>query len=364
MMEMNLYHRRLKLVRGEGVYVWDENGKRYLDAISGIGVAILGHAHREFVDALQRQFEKLTVAGPMFTHEEKEEALDSLSHFVKFDHAYFGNSGTEAVEAALKFAMYYTKRREIVAMTGAFHGRTLGALSATWKRRYREDFEPLLPNFRHIPFNDVEYAKDAITNSTAAVIVEPIQGESGIIPAKEEFIKTLRDVTEDRGAMLIMDEIQSGLRTGKFLASEHYGIEPDIVTLGKGIANGVPAGVTLANFDVPRGKHGSTFGGNPLACRAIATTLEILRREKLIEKAKDKSIEVRGSRVIMSRGRGLMLGILLRENAGKYVEALQNNGLLVNTAGSRVIRLLPPLIITRQEMQWIKEKIEGVLNDK
>ncbi|HII67882.1 MULTISPECIES: acetylornithine/succinylornithine family transaminase [Thermococcus] len=359
---MSLYKKRLKLVRGKGVYVWDENENRYLDAIAGIGVAILGHSNEELAIAINEQMKKLIVAGPMFHHEEKDEALEELSKFVSFEYAYFGNSGTEAVEAALKFARLYTGRKEIIAMTNAFHGRTFGSLSATWKKKYKEGFEPLVPGFKHISFNNIEVAKEAITKETAAVIVEPIQGEGGIIPAKEEFIKTLRDLTQDKGALLIVDEVQSAFRTGKFLAIEHYKVQPDIITMGKGLANGTPIGLTLTNFDIPRGKHGSTFGGNPLACKAMATTLKILRREKLIEKTKEKGISIEGDKVIMTRGKGLMLGVLLKENAGKYVETLQERGLLVNTAGNRVIRLLPPLIITKEQMLWIKETIEGVLN--
>jgi len=362
MREMSLYKKRLKLVRGKGVYVWDENGNKYLDAIAGIGVAILGHSNEELASAINEQMKKLVVAGPMFHHEEKDEALEELSKFLSFEYAYFGNSGTEAVEAALKFARLYTGKKEIIAMTKAFHGRTFGSLSATWKKKYRGGFEPLVPGFKHIPFNNIEVAKEAITKETAAVIVEPIQGEGGIIPAKEEFIKTLRDLTQDNEALLIVDEVQSAFRSGKFLAIEHYKIQPDIVTMGKGLANGIPIGLTLTNFDIPRGKHGSTFGGNPLACKAMATTLKILRREKLIEKAKEKDIIIEGDKVIMTRGKGLMLGVLLKENAGKYVEKLQERGLLVNTAGNRVIRLLPPLIITKEQMLWIKETIEGVLN--
>ncbi|WP_457754702.1 acetylornithine/succinylornithine family transaminase [Thermococcus sp.] len=363
MREVSVYKKRLKLVRGKGVYVWDDKGNKYLDAIAGIGVAILGHANEELAEAVNEQMRKLVVAGPMFEHEEKEEFFEELSHFLNFEYAFMGNSGTEAVEAALKFARLYTGRKEIISMTNAFHGRTFGSLSATWKPKYKQGFEPLVPGFKHIPFNNVEAAKEAITKETAAVILEPIQGEGGIVPAKEEFVKTLRDLTEDVGALLIVDEVQSAFRTGKFLAIEHYGVEPDIVTMGKGLANGVPIGLTLTNFDVPRGKHGSTFGGNPLACKAAATTLRILRRERLIEKAKEKSITVEGEKVVMTRGKGLMIGIVLKESAGKYVQTLQDKGLLVGTAGNRVIRLLPPLIITKEQMLWVKKTIEGVLNE-
>ncbi|AAL81809.1 acetylornithine/acetyl-lysine aminotransferase [Pyrococcus furiosus DSM 3638] len=360
---MSLYRKRLRLVKGEGIYVWDSQGKKYIDLIAGIGVNVLGHNHPEWVSELQEQLEKLVVAGPMFDHEEKYEMLEELEKFVTYEYVYIGNSGTEAVEAALKFARLYTGRKEIIAMTNAFHGRTMGALSATWKPKYREDFKPLVPGFKHIPFNDVEAAKEAITTETAAVIFEPIQGEGGVVPANEEFVKTLRDLTEDKGALLIADEVQSGLRTGKFLAIEHYKVEPDIVTMGKGIGNGVPVSLTLTNFDVERGKHGSTFGGNPLACKAVAVTLRILRREKLIEKAAEKFIEIKGENVVLTRGKGLMIGIVMKKPVAKVVEELQNRGYLVHTAGQRVIRLLPPLIISKDEINQAKSAIEGVIND-
>jgi len=361
--EMSLYRKRLKIIKGEGIYVWDDQGRRYVDLIAGIGVAILGHNHPEWVEGIREQLNKLVIAGPMFNHEEKEEMLEELSKFVNFEYLYMGNSGTEAVEAALKFARLYTGRKEIIAMVNAFHGRTMGALSATWKPKYKKDFEPLVPGFKHIPFNDVEAAKEAISKETAAVIVEPIQGESGVIPAKKEFMKALRDLTEDVGALLIVDEVQTGLRTGKFLAVEHYKIEPDIVTMGKGIGNGIPVGLTLTNFDVERGKHGSTFGGNPLACKAVAITLRILRKERLIEKAKNKFIQIDADEVVTTRGKGLMIGIVFKTTIGKYVEELQNRGYLVHTAGQRVMRLLPPLIISKETMQDVKLAIEGVIND-
>lgn len=360
---MPLYKKRLKVVRGKGIYVWDGEGKRYLDLIAGIGVNVLGHNHSEWILEMVRQMEKLTVAGPMFEHEEMDEMIEELSRWVDYGYVYMGNSGTEAVEAAIKFARLHTGRTEIIAMTNAFHGRTLGSLSATWKSKYREGFGPLVPGFRHIPFNNVEAAKEVITRKTAGVIFEPIQGEGGIVPAKEEFVKTLRDLTEDVGAILIADEVQSGLRTGSFLAVEYYKVRPDIVTMGKGIGNGFPVSLVVTDLGVQRGKHGSTFGGNPLACKAVSVTLRILRRERLVEKAREKFIEVSGEHVVTTRGRGLMIGIVMNKPAGKYVQALQERGILVNTAGRRVIRLLPPLIIERGKMLEAKAEIEGVLND-
>ena len=362
MKELNLFKKRLKIVRGEGVYLWDDRGRRYLDLIAGMGVAILGHRHREYVSELSMQMEKLMVAGQSFQHEEKEELLDELSRFTRFEYVFISNSGTESVEASLKFARLYTGRSEIIAMVNGFHGRTYGSLSATWKPRFREGFGPLLPGFRHIPFNDVEAAKDAITRRTAAVILEPIQGESGIIPADREFIRAVRDLTIDKGALLICDEVQTGLRTGRFLAIEHYGVEPDIVTMGKGIGNGYPIGLTLLNFDVPRGKHGSTFGGNPMACKAAAVTLRILRRDGLIEKASRRMVRVEGDRVVACRGMGLMIGIVLREKVWKYVYSLQDRGILVGSAGSRVIRLLPPLVIQDGELKHGVDMINEVVN--
>ncbi len=363
MREMPLYRKRLRLVRGEGIYVWDSEGNRYLDLIAGIGVNVLGHSHPEWVLEMGKQMEKLVTAGPMFDHDEKYEMLEELSHWVDYEYVYMGNSGTEAVEAAIKFARLVTGREEIVAMRNAFHGRTLGSLSATWKPKYRDGFGPLLPGFKHVPFNDSEAVKDAVSEKTAAVIFEPIQGEGGVVPAKDEFVKTLRDVTEDKGALLIADEVQSGLRTGSFLAVEHYGVRPDIVTMGKGVGNGFPVSLTLTDLEVPRGKHGSTFGGNPLACRAVATTLRILRRERLVEKAGRKFVNFSGEHVVKTRGRGLMMGIVMKRPAGNYVRALQEKGILVNTAGTRVIRLLPPLVIEEGKLLEVREEVEGVLND-
>lgn len=362
MRELGVYGKRLRLVRGKGPYVWDDRGRKYIDAIAGVGLAVLGHAHEVVARAVSEQMSLLPVAGNMFLHRPLDELLEELGRWVKYEFAFFSNSGSEAVENAIKLARLHTGRSEVVAMVNGFHGRTLGALAATWREKYREGFGPLPGGFRHIPFNDIEAAQGAITNETAAVLVEPIQGEGGVVPAKREFLKALRELCSERGALLIADEVQTGLRTGSFLACQGYGVEPDIVAMGKGLANGLPIGLTLSNFDVPRGKLGSTFGGNPVACAAAAACLRVLRREQLVQRAAGKFFEVRADKALMTRGRGLMMGVVLREPAEPYMLKLQEGGILVNTAGERVLRLLPPLIV-EQELQQVRAALEGVLNE-
>lgn len=363
MKEVNVYNKRMKLFKGEGAYLWDEQGNKYFDAFSGIGVALLGHSNEELAEAISEQARKLIVAGPLFEHNEKEEFFNELSHFVDYEYAFMSNSGTESVEAAIKFARLKTGKEKIISMTNAFHGRTLGSLSATWKSKYKKDFEPLVSGFDHIPFNNSEVAKEKIDDDTAALLIEPIQGEGGIVPADQEFMDTVRDLTEDVGALLIDDEIQSGFRTGEFLAINHYGIKPDIVTMGKGLANGVPIGLTMTNFDIPKGKHGSTFGGNPLASKAGATTLKYIRENNLLEKIPEKSISLESNEIIKTRGKGLMMGSIMQKTVDKYMPKLQENGIIAGVSGNRIIRLLPPITVTKKQMKWLKESIEDVLND-
>ncbi len=353
----------MRLVEGNGAFVRDDQGNKYFDALTGIGVAILGHSNEELANVISEQARKLMVAGPMFDHNEKKEFLKEISHFVDFDYSFMSNSGTESVEAAIKFARLKTGKQKIVSMTNAFHGRTLGSLSATWKSKYKNDFEPLVEGFNHIPYNNVEEAKKAIDEDTAAVILEPIQGEGGIVPAEQEFVNTIRDLTEDFGAMLIDDEIQSGFRTGEFLAINHYDVEPDIVTMGKGLANGVPIGLTMCNFDIPKGKHGSTFGGNPLASKAAAITLKIIRENNLLDKIPEKSFEIDSDEIIKTRGKGLMKGSIMKDTVDKYMPKLQEEGIIAGVSGNRIIRLLPPLTVTKDQINWLKEKIEEILND-
>lgn len=363
MKEVNVYNKRMKLSKGKGAYLWDDEDNKYFDAFSGIGVAILGHSNEEMAEAISQQARKLIVAGPLFDHNEKEEFFYELTNFVDYNYSFMSNSGTESVEAAIKFARLKTDKEKIISMTNGFHGRTFGSLSATWKPKYKKDFEPLVEGFDHTPFNNPEEAKKKIDDETAAVIIEPIQGEGGIIPADQEFLDTIRDLTEDVGALLIDDEIQSGFRTGEFLAINHYDIKPDIVTMGKGLANGVPIGLTMTNFDVPKGKHGSTFGGNPLASKAAATTLKIIRENKLLQKIPDKSITLESDEIIKTRGKGLMMGSIMKDTVDHYMPKLQEKGIIAGVSGNRIIRLLPPITVTEEQMQWLKENIEDVLND-
>jgi len=363
MKEVSVYNKRMKLVKGEGAYVWDEEGNRYFDALTGIGVAILGHNNKKLVEQMKDQSKKLVVAGPMFAHNEKEEFFDQIEHYVDYDYAFMSNSGTEAVEAAIKFARHETGREKIISMTNAFHGRTLGSLSATWKKEYKDDFKPLLDGFEHIPFNNTEVAKEEIDEETGAVIMEPIQGQAGMIPAEPDFVQTVKDLCEDHGALLIDDEVQSGMRTGKFLAIQHYGVEPDIVAMGKGLANGVPIGLTLCDFDIPKGKHGSTFGGNPFASKVAAAVLKVIKKEKLIEKITEISINLESEQIIKLRGKGMMKGAIMGDTVDNYMPKLQEAGIIAGVSGNRIIRFLPPINVTEKKISWLERTVEEVIDD-
>ncbi|RLF48266.1 MAG: acetylornithine/acetyl-lysine aminotransferase [Thermoplasmata archaeon] len=361
---MSLYKKRLKLVRGKGVYVWDENGNKYLDAIAGIGVAILGHSNEELAIAINEQMKKLVVAGPMFHHEEKDEALEELSKFLSFEYAYFGNSGTEAVEAALKFARLYTGKKEIIAMTKAFHGRTFGSLSATWKKKYRGGFEPLVPGFKHIPFNNIEVAKEAITKETAAVIVEPIQGEGGINVIDKDYLEKVNKLCKEKDILLIFDEVQTGFgRTGEFFAYQHFGIEPDIMTLAKTLGGGFPIGAMVAKKEVADlmvpGTHASTFGGSPLACASAIAVIKTIKEKKLLEKVRKngkylreklEKLKKKYDFIKRVKGMGLMLAVELEMDGKEFYKKCLEKKLLLNCTHGNVIRIMPALTVKKKEI--------------
>nr|WP_290668176.1 aspartate aminotransferase family protein [Ardenticatena sp.] len=365
--------RGLTLVRGEGARVWDTEGREYIDCIAGHGAAILGHAHPAVRTALSEQAARLIACPGTFANDVRASLLERLHRISGFARFFLCNSGAEAVEGALKAARLLTGRRGIVAMHRAFHGRTMGALSATASPKYRTPFEPLVPNVRHIPFGDSAAAEATITEETAAVILEPIQGEGGIHPADHDYLHTLRQLCDARGALLIFDEVQTGFgRTGTWFAFQHVGVRPDIIALAKGIANGVPLGAVgfAAHLPpLPAGSHGSTFGGNPLSAAAALATLDTLEREQLPERAARLGAWaldewrrcLSGHRLVRDvRGMGLMLGIDLRTRVTPLLKRLQARGILALPAGPTVLRLLPPLIIG--EGAWATV-IETVLDE-
>ncbi len=350
-------------VRGSVATLWDEDGNEYIDCGASFGVGNLGHCNPAIVEAIEAQARELIHVGPAFGTTAKATFVEKLLSVApkNLGRVFLSNSGSEAVEAAIKFARASTRRKKIIAAMRGFHGRTMGALSATWRKDFREPFEPLVPGFEHVPFNDIEALRKAIDHDTAAVILEAVQGEGGVHVASPEYLPAAREACDRTGALLILDEVQTGMgRTGRLFAVERWGVEPDLLTLAKSLAGGVPIGATLATEDVERafqGSHNSTFGGNPLACAAATAAIEYTVRERLWDRAdhlgiigveKLRGLEAPSVREI--RGLGLMIGIELRGKAAPVLQALQEEGVLAIGGGSSVVRLLPPLVIPND--QW------------
>ncbi|MEM4699619.1 MAG: aspartate aminotransferase family protein [Candidatus Nezhaarchaeales archaeon] len=369
------------LVKGRGCYVWDVEGRRYLDCMSGYGVALLGHCHPRVVEAIKRQAEELITCHGSLYSEARAAFLERLFKLMPrgLDKAFLSNSGAEAVECALKIARKYTKRRGIVAMVKSYHGKTMGALSATWDPKYRSPFEPLVPGFKFVPYGRADKLREAMDEDTAAVILEPIQGEGGVNIPPPDYLRQVREVCDERGALMVLDEVQTGLgRTGRMWAFEHFNVVPDVVCLAKAVAGGIPMGVTVARGDVMEslkvGEHSTTFGGNPLACAAASAVLDVIVEERLPERAwevggyfkqrlQEDLADVRLVREV--RGLGLMLGIELRlAIIPRVVTSLVSRGLLSLYSGLNILRLLPPLIISRSEVDEAVEKIKAVLSEE
>ncbi|MFN2122071.1 MAG: aspartate aminotransferase family protein, partial [Candidatus Promineifilaceae bacterium] len=351
------------MVRGSGAALWDINGKEYIDCVGGIGVANIGHSHPRLVDALTRQASTLITCQEMFYNDCRAQLLERLAEITpgQLNRFFLCNSGAEAIEAAIKFARLSSGRAGIVATMRGFHGRTLGALSATHKAIYREPFMPLVPGFSHVPFNDIEAMYAAVNEDTAAVLVEVVQGEGGVYPGDPAYFQALRRLCDERDVLLIADEIQTGFgRTGRWFATEHMGFLPDILCLGKAIAGGVPMSVAALGPRIKNltpGVHGSTFGGNPLACAAALATLDIIEEEDLVGRSaemgsyfKERLSAIDSPLIREMRGLGLMIGVDLRVRAMPIVKQLMDEGVLVLTAGKTVLRLLPPLVITRDQI--------------
>ena len=359
-----LYQKRdLVLVRGEGALVWDAAGREYIDCVGGQGMANLGHGNAAVAEAIARQARTLESCTELFYNDRRAELYDRLAALLpaSLDRFFLCNSGTEAVEAALKFARLATKRPAVVATMRGFHGKTMGALSATWGPEYRELFGPLLPGFSHVPFNKTEALAGAITSETSAFILELVQGEGGVRPATREFVQEAARLCRERGALLIIDEVQTGFgRTGTLFAFEQYGVVPDLLCLAKAIAGGLPMGAVAfsrALGDLPKRSHSTTFGGSPLACAAAIATLDEHARLDLAANAAARGAELAaGLAAIASpkirevRGLGLLQGIELRENSGPTLKALQEEGVLALGAGPTVVRYLPPLVITAEQV--------------
>ncbi len=379
---MNTYGRQpLVLVKGRGTKVYDSDGREYLDFVTGVAVCNLGHCHPRVVVALQKQAQRLMHVSNHY-HNEPQINLAKLLIANSFaDKVFFCNSGTEAVEAAIKLARKYARevlkqdRFEIITMRGSFHGRTYGSLSATAQEKFHKGFEPIVPGFRYVPFNDIGAVEAAVNEHTCAVLVEPIQGEGGVAVPAKTYLKELRALCDRHNILLMLDEIQTGMgRTGKFFAYEHTDITPDVMMIAKGLGGGMPIGALLAADKVSQaftpGTHGSTFGGNPLACAAAIASIEALIEDNIIipnvtqlgayfqrglEKLKQKYSFVRDV-----RGQGLLIGMELDFHGKEIVSACIREGMLINCTMDTVLRFMPPLIVTEEEIDLLVEALDRI----
>jgi len=374
----NVYAKRpIVITRGKGALVWDINGKEYIDCTGSYGVCIVGHSHPKVVEAVRKQAETLISCHASFYNDARSELLQKIVQIAPkgLNKVFLANSGAEAVECAIKLARKFSGRPEIIVMMGAFHGKTMGALSATWDRKYREPFKPLVPEFKHVPSDDLEKVREAITEKTAAIIVEPIRGESGIRVPPNGFLPGLREICDETNVLLIFDEVQTGFgRTGKIFACEHWNVVPDVLCLAKSWAGGLPLGITIAKEDVMSslkvGEHTTTFGGNPLVCAAACAAIDVLVEEKLPERAatlgryfkeKLEVLQARHKIVREVRGLGLMIGMELRFDVLNIILRSMDRGVLILDAGRNVLRFLPPLVIERKHIDRVIETLDIVM---
>jgi acetylornithine/LysW-gamma-L-lysine aminotransferase len=365
--------RDLVAVRGQGALLYDEAGQAYIDCVGGIGVAALGHSHPKLVEAVQRQAETLITCPHILYNDVRSKMLKKLVELTpqNLTRAFLCNSGSEAVEAALKFARLHTRRPNFVTAMRGFHGRTMGAVSATFTKKYRESFEPLIPGFTYVPFNRIEKLEAAIDDNTAAVMLELVQGEGGVNPIQADYIASARKICSERGALLIIDEIQTGFcRTGKFFACEHFDLQPDMMTLAKALGGGVPIGATMINADIniDVGLHGSTFGGNPLACAAALAAMETYESENLAQRAEELGAYFESqlmkkplSQVRAIRRLGLMIGIEIKHKVQDVLAQLLDRHIIALPAGPNVIRLLPPLVIEKTHLDRVIGALQELL---
>ncbi len=377
---MHTFNRQpVVLTHGKGMRVWDSEGREYLDFLAGIAVNGLGHAHPKLVAAISEQASKLMHVSNLYYIPGQPALAKKLVELSGLGKAFFCNSGAEANEAAIKLARKWGKEAgkfEIITALGSFHGRTMGAVTATGQPKYHDGFKPMVPGFSYVPYNDISALDAAVTDATCAIMLEPIQGESGVHPAQPEYLSHIRKLCDERGILLILDEVQTGLaRTGKWFGFQHYGIKPDIMTLAKTLGGGFPIGACLATDSVASafvpGNHASTFGGNPLACAAAIATLEVIEDEDLVENAAktgayfQKSLRALGDRsgdIADVRGFGLMVGVELTRNDAPAIAAeCLKRGLIINPIGQNIIRFLPPLIATETDVDNAVRILSAVL---
>lgn len=381
---MGTYNRQpVVFVRGEGVHLWDAEGREYLDFLAGIAVCGVGHCHPRVTRAIAEQAGTLMHTSNLFHTPQQPELARRLCELAGMDKAFFANSGAEANECALKIARKWGKAKrgmdcfEIITFEGSFHGRTMATITATAQPKYQAPFAPLVPGFRYVAPGDVRALDDAISERTCAVMLEPIQGESGVKPMSPEFLAAVRALCDEAGVLMIADEVQTGMgRSGRFLASQLANVRPDVVTLAKSIAGGIPMGACLARGDAANtlvpGDHASTFGGQPLACAAALAVLDVMRDEQLVENAAKVGAYFAGAlrsmgerlpgRVTDVRGAGLMVGVELANPVAREVHSgLMGRGVIANAIGDRVLRFVPPLIVTEADCDQVVAALEAVL---
>ena len=366
--------------KGKGSRLWDVEGKEYIDMLAGIAVNNVGHCHPEVVKAIQEQAEKLIHISNFFVSPPQVSLSRKLTALAKMDSIFFSNSGAEAVEGAFKVARKYASKNgrggTIISMENSFHGRTLATI-ATGKKKYQNGFAPIPSGFVQVPFNDLDAIKSRVSEDVAAVIIEPVQGEGGINIANKDYLKKLRAFCDQENILLIFDEIQCGIgRTGKWFAKDHFGVEPDIMTLAKGMGGGVPMGAFLCKEKVSKvidyGDHGTTFGGNPLVCAAGLATIEVIEKERLCEESAAKGswlmeklegMKAESTAIREVRGLGLMIGVELNKPAAPLVKALLDKGVIANATADHVLRLVPPLNISKEDLEKVLPLIRTCLKE-
>ena len=377
----NLYQRfPVTIEKGKGSHVWDVNGKEYIDCMGGYGVALVGHQNQRVVNAIKEQVDKIITVHSSLYNKTREEFLKLLIGLAPkgLTQVHLNNSGAEAVEAAMKFARKFTGKKGMVAMKGSYHGKSFGALSLTFNPKYKKAFQPLVEKVSFASYGDIESLRGVVDDDTAFVILEPIQGESGIIVPPDGFLQDVRKLCDEKGILLIFDEIQAGLgRTGRLWACEHWDTSPDIMCLAKGIAGGVPMGATLVRPDIlaviSKGEHSSTFGGNPLACAAGIAALKALTEDGLVENSEKmgkifreglEKLKEKHSIIREIRGKGLMIGVEMKFEVRDILMNLIKEGVLMLYSGRNILRILPPLVISEEDITKVLQSLDSVLSEE